>query len=795
MRLKGLLGGAMLAAMFGASLPIGAQVSETWTVRNFRVEGAQRITEGTIYNYLPINIGDTIDDQRVREAIRAIYSTGFFRDIELRKDGDTLVIAVLERPSIEEFTFSGNQDIDDEQLEASLRDVGLAQGRIFDQSVLDEVTQFLTEEYYGRGKYAARIVPDVEELPDNRVRVAIEIEEGERAKIRQINIVGNTVFDDDDLLDTFELTTGGLLSFIRDDNRYSKEALEGDLETLRSYYMNRGYADFRIDDAQVAISPDKRDIFITISIAEGDLYNISDVRLAGEMVVPEEELRRLILAQPGQVFSQQLLTFSEQAMSLRLGRDGYAFAQIRAVPELDEEAKEVAVTFFVDPQNRVYVRRINFNGADNVNDEVFRREMRQLEGGYLSNQLVERSQVRLQRLPYVESVEHETVPVPGSPDLVDVEFQIEEGLPGQFGGSLGYSESQGIILGGNFIHSNFMGTGNRIALNLSGGEFYKVYSMDFTDPYRNMDGLSRTIQFSYQDITQFTSVASQFSTETLSAGLSWGYPISEVQGLRYGFALQQAELLTSIFSSEQARQWVQNNGDPLDIPGDGVFGTRVQSLELNMGWSLDSRNRTLFPDRGTRVSLGLNAAVPGSDVEYYVAAFNLEKYFRLPGAWRFKIKSEVSLGEAYGETTALPPFRNRFAGGPGTVRGFKESYLGPIDSRGNPYGGNLLVANQFELIIPTPEKIGNSTRISLFYDMGNVFSTGGIDFFDKLGDPIDYDFDYDRLKRSAGLAVEWLAPLGLLRFSYAVPFNADDETDRLFGDEIERFQFSIGNAF
>jgi outer membrane protein insertion porin family len=770
--------------------------ADPWFVRNFRVEGAQRISEGTIYNYLPINIGDRVDDQRVRESIRAIYSTGFFRDIELRRDGDTLVIAVLERPSIEEFTFSGNKDIDDEQLETSLRDVGLAQGRIFDQSVLDEVTQFLTDEYYGRGKYAARISPTVEELVDNRVRVDIEIEEGDRAKIRQVNIVGNTVFPDEDILDTFELSTGNLLSFIRDDNSYSKQALEGDLETLRSYYMDRGYADFRIDDAQVAISPDKRDIFISISIEEGDLYTISDVRLAGEMAVPAAELERLMIAQPGQIFSQQLLTFSEQAMALRLGRDGYAFAQIRAVPELDEENKEVAVTFFVDPQNRAYVRRINFNGADNVNDEVFRREMRQLEGGYLSNELVERSQVRLQRLPYVESVEFETVPVPGSPDLVDVEFEIEEGLPGQFGGSLGYSESQGIILGGNFIHSNFMGTGDRVALNLSGGAYYKVYSLDYTEAYRTIDELSRTIQFSYQDITQFTSVASQFSTETLSAGLTWGYPITELQFLRFGFAFQQAELLTGFYSSNQAHEWVQNNGEPFAVPGtQDTFGTKVASLELNTGWSFDSRNRALFADSGTRLSLGLNASIPGSDVEYYVAALNMEKYFRLPGAWRFKINTEISAGDAYGDTTALPPFRNRFAGGPGSVRGFKESYLGPIDSRGNPYGGNLLVANQFELILPTPEKLGGSTRISLFYDIGNVFSTGGITFYDKLGDSIEYDFDYDKLKRSAGLAVEWLAPLGLLRFSYAVPFNEDKATDRFYGDEIESFQFSIGNAF
>jgi outer membrane protein insertion porin family len=785
----GLAVGALLAASV-------LHAADPWVVRNFRVEGAQRISEGTIYNYLPINIGDTLDDQRYREAIRALFDTGFFQDIELRRDGDTLVIAVLERPTIEEFTFEGNKDIKDEDLEKSLTDIGLARGKTFDRSVLDEVTQSLTSEYYGRGKYGARVEADVEDLPDNRVRVAINIVEGDRAKIRQINIVGNTQFEEKQITRDFELTTGNLLSFIRNDDRYSKEALEGDLEKLRSFYMDRGYADFRVDGVEVAISPDKTDIFVTISIIEGDRYTISDVKLAGEMVIPEEGLRALILPQPGQIFSQQLLTFTEEAMKLRLGQDGYAFAEVRALPELNEETKEVALTFFVDPQNRVYVRRINFQGAENANDEVFRREVRQLEGGYLSNNLLERSKIRIQRLPYVETVDYETNPVLGSPDLVDVDFNIEEGLPGQFGGTLGYSESQGIILGGNFVHSNFMGTGNRVALNLSGGKYYKVYALDFTNPYRNQDGLSRQISFQYQDIKQFTSVTSDFSTQTLTTGITWGYPITEVQTLRFGFVLQGSELLTSFYSSDQAREWVQNNGRPLDIPGEGVFGTQVRSLELVTGWSWDTRNRVLFPDSGTRVNLGLQTALPGSDVEYFVGSLNVERYFTLKGPWRFRINSEFNYGDAYGDqTTALPPFRNFFGGGPNSVRGFKESYLGPVDSLGNPNGGNLFFANQFELIIPTPEKLSGSTRIAMFYDVGNVFHTGGVSFYDKLGDPLSYDFDYHNLKSSVGLGVEWLAPLGLLRFSYAVPLNADEATDRLYGDRVERFQFSIGNAF
>jgi len=782
-----------LACVLGAGM---AQAFEPWTVRNFRVEGAQRISEGTIYNSLPINIGDTLTDQRIQEAIRAIYSTGFFRDVEFRRDGDVLLIAVLERPSIAEFTISGNKDIETEMLESSLRDVGLSPGSVFDRSVLEDVTQALTEQYYSQGKYGVSIETPIEELPDNRVRVAIEIVEGDRAKIRQVNIVGNTSFDDDEILDNFELRTGNLLSFIRNDDRYSKQALEGDLETLRSFYMDQGFADFRWDSVQVAISPDKRDIFITVNITEGDRYTISDVKLAGQMVVPEEELRALIYISPGQTYSQGLLTFSEELMRTRLGADGFAFAQVQAVPELDHETKEASVTFFIDPQNRVYVRRINFNGSDSVNDEVFRREMRQLEGSYLSNALVDRSQIRLERLPYVQSVEYETTPVPGSPDLVDVDFLIEEGLPGSFGGGIGYSETYGAQLQGNFVHSNFMGTGNRVSLNISGGDFSTVTYLDFTDPYRTIDGLSRTLSLSFRDITQFTSASSAFDTQTVSLGADWSYPITEYQFLRFGFALQQAEMITSQFSSRQANEWVTNNGVPFDVPGAGFFGTSVKSLELTAGWSYDSRNRFLFPTAGTRFGFSLTAAIPGSDVEYYVASLDFSKYIPLWGSWIFKINSALAFGEAYGGTTALPPYRNFFAGGPGTVRGFKESRLGPKDSFNNPHGGNLKVATQFELIIPTPEAFSNSARVSLFYDIGNVFSTGGVTFFDLLGDETnEYEYRADNLKQSVGLAVEWLAPMGLLRFSYSLPLNPSEATDRFFEDETEEFQFTVGSAF
>jgi outer membrane protein insertion porin family len=779
---------ASLAVVFSAHAAF-----QSFVVRNFRVEGAQRIAEGTIYNYLPINIGDTVDSQRVREATRALFQTGFFQDIEFRKDGDTLVIVVLERPTIAEFKFSGNKDIKDDDLKKSLTNIGLAQGKTFDRSVLEEVTRELTEEYYGRGKYGAKVTPTVDDLGDNKVRITIKIVEGDAAKIREVNIVGNSSFTDKEILASFELKMGNWLSFIKKNDRYSKQALEGDLEKLKSFYMDRGFADFHWDNVQVAISPDKRDIFVTVSVTEGDRYTISDVKLAGEMVVPEQDLKNLIVIQPGEPFAQNLLTLTEKAMGLRLGADGYAFAQVRALPELDKDKKTAAITFFVDPKSRAYVRHINFNGTDSVNDEVLRREMLQMESGYLANNLVDRSQIRLQRLPYIEKVEHETTPVPGSPDLVDVDFKIKEGLPGQFGGSLGYSATYGVTLGGNFVHSNFMGTGNRLAVNLQGGQYQKIYDASYTDAYRTVDGLSRQLSLTYLDSKQYTSATSQFSTTTASAGISWGYLLSEYRSVRFGVTYQKAELATSSFSSDQAIEWVLANGGH-DI-GSGIATTNLESLELLAGWSYDSRNATLFPTAGARFGLSFTASVPQSDVEYYIAGLDFTKYVHLAGRWLFRINSNLSYGQPYGDTTAIPPYRNRYAGGPGSVRGYRESTLGPKDSLGNPFGGNVLVANQLEIIVPTPAKIAGSTRVAIFFDSGGVFSSDGTRFTDKLGDPIEYHFEYDKLKRSVGIGVEWLAPLGLLRFSYAIPLNEDLSTDRYFGDQVERFQFSIGNAF
>lgn len=783
--------------LIGGSMTAVAE--EPPVIRDIRVEGLQRISEGTVFNYLPLNIGDRPDARRIQEALRAVYATGFFRDVEFRRDGDTLVIAVAERPSIESFTITGNKDIKTEELNESLSRIGLKSGRIFNRSVLDEVQQSLTDQYFSQGKYAARITTDVTDLPDNKVSIAINIKEGDRSRMRQINVVGNHSFSDEDILDSFKLKMPNWLSFVRQDDRYSREALQGDLETLRSFYMDQGFADFRIESTQVALSPAKSDVFVTINIVEGERYTISGVRLAGELILGEDELNRHVLVKPGETFSQRIITESAEQIRLRLGEDGYAFASVEPIPELDREARKVALTLYVEPKNRVYVRRVNFNGSAGTEDEVFRREMRQLEGAYLSNSKVERSKVRLQRLPYVEEVEVSTNPVVGSPDLVDVDFDIKEGLPGQFGAGVGYSDSQKFLLNGSFVHTNFFGTGNRVAADVSTGKYRTVYSFSHTDPYTAIDEVSRTISMSYRDITQYTSGASDFSTETLTAGLEYGYPLTEFQRLIYGINWQDAELLADTYSSDQARAWVSSNGSSYVETLDGggqVFGTKFDSFSLIAGWVYDSRNRALFADRGARHRIVLSTTVPGADVEFFTIDYDAEQFFPLGRLFTLGVSLNLGFGQGFGDSTSLVPFKNYFAGGPDTVRGYRENYLGPRDSYGNPYGGNVLVATQAELILPIPEKWRARTRVVLFFDMGNVFSTEDVEFRGPDNStPVDYDFSLSELKQSFGVSAEWLAPLGLFRFSLGFPINGDNQSGVSYGDDEEMFQFSIGGAF
>jgi outer membrane protein insertion porin family len=780
---------------------------EYFAVGDIRVEGLQRLSAGTVLNYLPVNIGDHVDGRRLREAIRALYATGFFRDIELRRDGDTLLVVVAERPSIARFEIKGNKDIKTADLQKNLRRVGLAYGKTFDRAVLEDVEQLLTDLYFSRGKYGVRVDAKVTNLPGNQVGLVIDIHEGNRSKIEQINLVGITRFKEKDVLHTFELKTPNWLSWYKQDDRYSRETLTGDEERLRSYYMDRGYANFKIESTQVAIAPEMDDMYITVNVSEGDAFKVSQIKLAGAMVVPEAQLRKLLLFKPGDTYSRKAVTRSQESMIYRLGAAGYAFSKINPVLTSDKEKKSVSITFFIEPGNRVYVRHINFNNVSHIEDQTLRREMRQLEGGVLSNYAVERSKERLQRLPYIEKVEFEIKPVPGSGDLADVDFNIKEGLWGQAGGGLGYSQTQSFGVNVDAALNNFLGTGDRVVVQANVNRYNKAFVLAHTDPYTTIDGVSRTLSLTYREGTRFVTASSNLSTEQLSAGSSWVYPITEYQTVEAGVSANEARLVTTRGSSSlESIDWVKANGNTFfsrDFEPTVqyyYYGTRFNTYEGTAGWGFDSLNRSLFPDRGLRGSVSGRITVPGSDVNYYTLNSDFLQYVPLWHDYVLSVHGAVNYGSPLGSTTSLPPFLNYFAGGVDSIRGYRDSTLGPRDNigSGNPYGGNLRIVGNVELIFPVPEKVKSVFRVSWFYDIGNVFQTGSkVEFkgVDKYT-PVEYPFtDWSDLKRSTGVALQWLAPLGFFRLSFGIPLNARRGDLVNYGDSTERIQFSVGQAF
>jgi outer membrane protein insertion porin family len=776
---------------------------EAFDVTGIRIEGLQRITEGAVFNALPVNIGDHLTAQRIREALRAVHATGFFRDVELRReDPGVLVVVVQELPSIRSFAVTGNKEVKTEDLMKSLRNVGLATGKIFNRATLEDARQYLTDQYFSRGRYSVRVDAKVEEVGGNLVDVHVDIAEGKRARIRQINVVGNEKFTDDQLLSTLELQSSNLLSFYRQDDRYSKQSLEGDLEKIRSYYMDRGYADFEITSTQVALAPEKDDLFITVNVFEGTTWKMGAIKLAGRFVVPEDVLKLYVVIRPGEVYSQRLIAASEKNIRDRLGESGFAYADVVAVPTSNPATGEISLTFQIEPNARTYVRRVEFLGVNRTNDEVLRREMRQLEGAVLSNSLVQRSEERLRRLPYLEKVESETTPVPGTADQVDVKVTVEEGPSAQLGGGIGYSERQSFLLNGNFIDSNLFGSGDRLALELNGGQYSKVLSFSHTDPYFTVDGVSRTLEAAYVEQSRLTSSFSQFNTKTYRVGGSLGVPLSERQFINFGLTFSHEDLATVASSSSQLRDWVRNNGEYYfrRVGSDPILGTLLDTVELNASWIFDSRDRTLFPTRGASYQLLLGVTPPGNPVSFVTANLRSQQFVRIPGADifdRFPISITTNLGwsTAFGDTTAVPPHRHVFIGGSDSVRGFRDGTLGPRDSLGNPYGGDAGVSAQFDAIIPLPAKFQTSARLSLFYDVGQAYYLGDTQFRNRRGDRTNYQFDLNELRSSAGIAVQWLSPMGLFRFSYAVPIAYQDQTRLAFGDEIEKFQFSVGKAF
>jgi len=745
------------------------QAFEPFQVLDIRVEGLQRISAGTVFNYLPIKVGQTIDTSDSIAAVKTLFRTGFFNDVSLEREGDVLVVFVKERAAISSIEIEGNKDLENEELLDGLKQIGLAEGRTFDRSLLEKVEQELQRLYFSRGKYAVKIETTVTPLERNRVGILIDISEGRVARIKQINIIGNRAFPDKELLDEFSLTTPSIFSTFTKSDQYSKQGLSADLEILRTYYLDRGYLEFNINSTQVSITPDKKDIYITINITEGNQYKIRVVTLSGDLVVPAEELFPLININPGDVFSRKQVTNSVDKISSLLGNEGYAFANVNTVPELDEENYEVALGFFVDPGKRVYVRRINIAGNTGTRDEVLRREMRQMEGGWYSAEQVERSRARLDRLGYFEDVNVETPTVPGTADQLDVNYSVTETSSGSVTAGAGFSQSSGVLFNASIRQDNFMGSGKRVSFTFDNSEINTVYSFGYLNPYWTVDGISRGFNLSYRKTDASEANLSDYSIDTRSATMNFGIPINEFDTIRFGGGYQGMDLKTNLIDApREVNKFVRDHGDSFDY------------AILNGSWSHDSRNKRLFTTFGGLQRLSLETTVPGTDLEYYKLEYTQQRFIPLTRELILGLKGNIGYGDGYGDYDTLPFFENYYAGGVRSVRGFEDNTLGPRDGiiqDGDPIGGAFLTVFNAEVIFPIPFiEDTKGMRLSAFFDIGNVFE--------------DYDsFDAGDLRYSVGLAGLWLSPLGPISISFGLPLNDED------GDDVQNFQFTVGTFF
>lgn len=753
-----------IAALPAFCLAAAAFALEPFTIQSIRADGLERLELGTVLSYLPVTAGDELNDTTSRASIRALYASGLFQDISLARDGDVLVVKVQERPAIASFEIKGNDKIGGDDLKKSLKDIGLHEGEPFKRALLDQVQQELRRQYFSNGYYDVEIETEVKDEPGNRVSLKIDVTEGKVSKIKAINILGNQVFDDDVLREQIKLEETDWVPFQSSD-RYSKQQLLGDLETLTSYYQDRGYLKFSIASVQVALTPDKRDIYITANLEEGELYKVKTHRFSGDLILTEEFLKRLLSTPDGSVFSRREATESANRIEGALADIGYAFAEVQPLPEVDEAALEVTLNYAIQPGKRAYVRRINFLGHGTTNDETLRREMRQLEASPFSKSAVERSRVRLARLPFIEEVEVDTKPVPGADDLVDIVFTIKERPPGSVQFGVGYSGASGFLVTGSLTHTNFLGTGNRVDLSVESNTLSKSASFSFTDPYFTEDGISQTVAVFARQSDALVRQSSNFSLNNYGTSLTYGIPLSEFTTLRAGLGFEQNAIRTFPSSSNEFLKFVVDNG------------TEFTNLELRTGITRDTRNRAFFATNGSLNQLNVDINLPGSTLNYLTLNYRYQQYF--PLFWKFysEVNASIGLVQGFGGDDS-PPFENFFAGGTRTVRGYRESFLGPLDSNGLPFGGRLRTASQTELIIPLPiESDGKSTRLALFFDIGNVFARPS-------------EFEAGDLRQSGGIGFTWFTPfLGILDLSYAFPLNPQA------GDRTDRFQINFGAGF
>lgn len=755
-----------LVALVAVLCASASWAREPFVVKDIRVEGIQRTEAGTVFNYLPVKVGDTLDDEKAAAAIKALYATGFFKDVRIESEGGVLLVVVEERPAIAQITIVGAKEFEKDKLKEGLKQAGLAESRIFDRAMLERAEQELKQQYLSRGKYAVKITTTTTPLDRNRVGINFNVDEGKTAKIRKINVVGNNAFKEKELLTAFVLRTPGLLTWFTKEDQYSKQKLSADLESLRTYYLNRGYLEFNIESTQVSITPDMQDIYITVNITEGPQYKVADIKLAGELLLPEDELRKLIKLAPGDVFSRERLTESVKLITDRLGDDGYAFANINASPQLDKEKQQVAFTFFVDPGRRVYVRRIHITGNSRTRDEVIRREMRQFEGGWYSTSKINRSKQRIDRLNYFLAVDVETPAVPNATDQIDVNVQVKEKATGAVMFGAGYSNMEGIILSGSVAQDNIFGTGKFVNLMVNTGRVNKVYSLSYTDPYFTRDGVTGGFDI-YKRVLNTQSLRSvmNFNTDTTGVNFRVGIPLNESDSVQLGLGAENTVIELGPNSPQRNIDFVNK------------FGESTNNIPLTASWRRDGRDSAIWTTSGNTQRLYAEAGMPGVDLTYYKVSYDHSWYYPLSDTFTLMLKGELGYGDGYNGKD-LPFFKNFFAGGNTSVRGYRISSLGPRDNNNRALGGNIRTVGNVEILFPMPGmRNDRSVRLSTFLDGGTVWGSGG-------ARP-----EQEGMRYSAGIAVTWISPMGPLKVSVAQPINNQP------GDNLQRFQFQFGQQF
>ena len=747
---------------------------ESFTIKDIKIEGLQRTEPGTVFNYLPVQVGDIMTDDKASEAIKSLYRTGYFKDVRIESDQNVLLITVQERPWIADIQFSGNKAFATDKIKDGLKSVGIVEGQIYDKSRVDQAELEIKKQYLAQGKYSAIVKTSISPLERNRISIKFNIEEGIVAKISEINIVGNKVYDKDSLLNDFQQKTTNWLSWWYKDDQYSKQKLSADLETLKSFYMNRGYLEFSVDSTQVSITPDKKEVYITINLTEGEKYTIKEIKVAGNSTVPSDELKALIKLNEGDVFNRQKLSESTKAMNDRLGNDGFAFSNVNPIPETDKENHTAKFTFFVDPGRKVYVRRVDIEGNRVTKDEVIRREFRQVESSWYAADKIDRSKIRLNRTQYFSDINFETPAVPGTSDQVDLKVKVTEKNTGSVSLGAGLSSSDGIVGSFNVAQGNFFGTGQRVSANVNTGSVNKTYAFSILDPYYTIDGVGRSLNFYRKDTNTKSLDVATYATSSYGAGVNFSVPLSEKNAITYGIAYDNTDVSLTGDSPARYQAYCAS------VSGNSL-GCTTNNLTASLGFSTDTRDDIMFPTKGGLEKIFAEVALPGFEIQMYKLNYQKSWYQPLSKGTTFMLAGQFGYENSYGGTV-LPFYKNFFTGGVSSIRGYMQGAIGPtelepVTGQNVFVGGNKQLIGNAELFFPLPfAKDSKQFRASLFLDAGSVYAKNESI---SLGD----------LRYSAGAGIMWVSPFGPLKLLYAKAFNAQST------DKTESIQFQIGQQF